>query len=66
MINILKATEGNYLTQNTEIEEQNRVFVKQVAGVNATYDNWREATKEEKALWESEYRKEEELDNLIE
>ena len=46
----IKAKEGMYLTQVSEVE--NRVFVTALKGANIYEADWREATLEEKEAWE--------------
>lgn len=42
----IRAREGYYLTQSTEIED--RIFVKAIKGANINEADWREAATEEK------------------
>ena len=53
-IQILKASEGMFLTQIAETlpEHESRLFVKQITVTDATKDNYREATVEEKEAYE--------------
>lgn len=52
-MNTITAQEGGYLTQIAyDIPIEERIFVRQLTGVNATYDNFREATAEEIAEWD--------------
>lgn len=45
---VITATDGNYLTQNLEVDTEKRVIATEVAlGKNDTVDNWKEITKEE-------------------
>lgn len=46
----IKAKEGYYLTQATEVED--RIFVKALKGANINEADWREATEEEKQEYE--------------
>lgn len=46
----LKAREGYYLIQVAEVE--NRIFITTIKGANISESNWREATQEEKDLYE--------------
>jgi hypothetical protein len=54
-VQILKASEGKYLTQVAETlqEHESRLFVKQITVTNDTKDNYREATLEEKEAYEA-------------
>jgi len=54
-IQILKASEGMFLTQKAEVlpEHESRLFVKQITVTDATKDNYREATLEEKEAYEN-------------
>ena len=54
-IQILKASEGMFLTQKAEVlpEHESRLFVKQITVTDATKDNYREATVEEKEAYEN-------------
>ena len=51
-MNEIKANEGHYLTQVGEVGED-RIFVKALKGANINPLDWREATAEEKAEYES-------------
>lgn len=42
----IKAREGYYLTQSTEVGD--RIFVKAIKGANINEADWREATEQEK------------------
>lgn len=46
----IRAREGYYLTQSTEVED--RIFVKAIKGANINESDWREATEEEKQKYE--------------
>lgn len=46
----IKAKEGYYLTQANEVED--RIFVTAIKGMNVSEADWREATQEEKDLFE--------------
>lgn len=46
----IKAREGYYLTQATEIED--RIFVKAIKGANINEAGWRETTEQEKDDYE--------------
>lgn len=50
-MNRLIAKEGMYLTQRAELPIENRIFVKELSGINATEDFYREATSEEVSEW---------------
>ena len=54
-IQILKASEGMFLTQKAEVlpEHESRLFVKQITVTDATKNNYREATLEEKTEYEN-------------
>ena len=54
-IQILKASDGMFLTQKAEVlpEHESRLFVKQITVTDATKDNYREATAEEKEAYEN-------------
>jgi hypothetical protein len=54
-IQILKASEGMFLTQKAEVlpEHESRLFVKQITVTDETKDNYREATLEEKEAYEN-------------
>ena len=58
-IQILKASEGMFLTQKAEVlpEHESRLYVKQITVTDATKDNYREATLEEKEAYEAEQNK---------
>jgi hypothetical protein len=58
-VQILKASEGKFLTQIAETlpEHESRLFVKQITVTDATKDNYREATLEEKEAYEAEQNK---------
>jgi hypothetical protein len=47
----LIAKEGMYLTQREELPIENRIFVKELCGINATKEFYREATSEEVLEW---------------
>lgn len=47
----IKAKEGYYLTQASEVGE-NRIFVTAIKGANVNEADWREATQEEKDTYE--------------
>jgi hypothetical protein len=54
-LKILKASEGMYLTQIAETlqEHESRLYVTQITVTDATKDNYREATLEEKTAYEN-------------
>ena len=58
-IQILKASEGMFLTQKAEVlpEHESRLYVTQITVTDATKDNYREATAEEKEAYEAEQNK---------
>ena len=43
----MRANEGKYLTQRADLPIEERIFVKEISGVNATEEYFREATDEE-------------------
>lgn len=47
----IKAKEGYYLTQSTEVRES-RIFVTAIKGANVNPYDWRDATQEEKDAFE--------------
>lgn len=55
----MKAMEGRYLTQRVELPIEGRIFVREITGVNATDEYYREATDFEVAEWEEYKRKQE-------
>lgn len=48
----IKSRDGYYLTQAKKVED--RVFITAIKGVNVNESDWREATQEEKDVWEKE------------
>ena len=58
-VQILKASEGKYLTQVAETlqEHESRLYVKQITVTDDTINNYREATEEEKEAYEAEQNK---------
>ena len=54
-IQILKASEGKFLTQKAEVlpEHESRLYVTQITVTDETKDNYREATLEEKTEYEN-------------
>lgn len=50
-MNTIKAKEGGYLTQREVMPIEERSFYKEVTGINATWENYREATEEEVRYW---------------
>ena len=54
-MNRLIAREGKWLTQRAELPIEERGFFKEITGIKATYEYFREATEQEVAEWE-EYR----------
>ena len=60
-MNTIKAKDGKYLTQVSELPIEERIFVKEISGVNATEEYYREATDAEVAEWEEYKRKQEEF-----
>lgn len=60
-MNTIQAKEGGYLTQIAyDIPIEERGFFKELTGVKATIEYFREATDEEVAEWEEYKRKQEE------
>ena len=53
-VTIKTASEGMFLTQKAEVlpEHESRLYVTQITVTDATKDNYREATKEEKEAYE--------------
>ena len=64
-MNEFKAKDGHYLTQVGEVGED-RIFVKALKGANINPLDWREATAEEKAEYESMTEEKIEADKDIE
>lgn len=61
----IKSREGYYLTQSTDVAENERVYVTAIKGANVNEADWREATEDEIAAWEEYKKKQEEtLPNL--
>lgn len=60
-MNTMKANEGKWLTQNADLPIEERGFFKELTGVKATTEYFREATDEEVAEWEELKNKEEQL-----
>lgn len=54
-IQILKASEGKFLTQKAEVlpEHESRLYVTQITVTDETKDNYREATEAEKLEYEN-------------
>lgn len=50
-MNKITAKEGKYLTQVAELPIEERMFVREVSGIIATSEYFREATSEEIAEW---------------
>ena len=59
-MNTMKANEGKYLTQVADLPIEERIFVREISGINATSEYFREATEQEVAKWEEYKRKQEE------
>lgn len=53
-MNELIAREGFWLTQ-IECQDEERVFLKMVTGVHATYDYWQEWSDEQVEQWQEEH-----------
>ena len=61
----LKAKEGYYLTQSTEVSNEERMYITAIKGVNVNESDWREATTEEKEAFEADLEKlQEQLEQL--
>lgn len=60
-MNTMKANEGKYLTQVADLPIEERIFVREISGINATSEYFREATDAEVAEWEEYKRKQEEF-----
>ena len=60
-MNKITANEGKYLTQVAELPIEERMFVREVSGIIATSEYFREATDAEVAEWEEYKRKQEEF-----
>lgn len=43
-----------YMTQDKEVELENRIFVTAISGKSITIADWRGATAEERAEWQAE------------
>lgn len=56
-IKAIEAFGTPYMTQAKEVEQEQRLFVSAISGINITIDNWRGATAEEKAEWQMEMEK---------
>jgi hypothetical protein len=50
-MNTIKAMEGGYLTERVDMPTEERSFYSEVTGINATWENYREATEEEVRYW---------------
>ena len=59
-MNTMKANEGKWLTQVSDLPIEERGFFKELTGVKATSEYFREATDEEVAEWEEHKKKQEE------
>ena len=59
-MNTIKANEGKYLTQVADLPIEERIFVREISGVNATSEYFREATEQEVSEWE-EWKKQADL-----
>ena len=63
-MNTMKANEGKWLTQVADLPIEERGFFKELTGVKATYEYFREATTDEIEAWEEYKRKQEEFVEL--
>lgn len=43
--------EGSYITERADMPIEERSFYTEVTGINATWENYREATEEEVRYW---------------
>lgn len=59
-MNKITAKEGKYLTQVAELPIEERMFVREVSGIIATSEYFRDASDAEVAEWEEWKRKQEE------
>lgn len=53
-IKAIEAFGTPYMTQDKEVELENRIFVTAISGKSITIADWRGATAEEKAEWQVE------------
>ena len=60
-MNKITAREGKCLTQVAELPIEERMFVREVSGIIATSEYFREATESEISEWEEYKRKQDEL-----
>ena len=60
-MNTIQAKEGKWLTQNADLPIEERGFYKELTGIKATEEYYREATDAEFAEWEEYKRKQEEF-----
>ena len=60
-MNKMKANEGKWLTENADLPIEERGFFKELIGIKATDEYFREATDAEVAEWEEYKRKQEEF-----
>ena len=60
-MNKITAKEGKYLTQVAELPIEERLFVREVSGIIATSEYFREATESEISEWEEYKKKQEEF-----
>ena len=61
----MKANEGKWLTQNADLLIEERGFFKELTGVKATSEYFREATDAEVAAWEEYKRKQQQENNAL-
>ena len=59
----IKAKEGYYLTQNAEVGDS-RIFVTAIKGANVNQHDWRNATQEEKDIFEETQKEKKDDDEL--
>lgn len=63
-MNTMKANEGKWLTQRADLPIEERIFVTEITGINATDEYYREATDAEVVEWE-EYKRRQEAEFVI-
>lgn len=51
----IKAKDGMYLTQVSVENEENRIFIREIAGMSVNEADLRDASAKEKAEWEQEH-----------
>lgn len=63
-MNTMKANEGKWLTQNADLPIEERGFFKELTGVKATSEYYREATDAEVAEWKAYIETDKEIEEL--